>query len=64
MEEKERIKYGCECGRYFPIQDLYYCQHCQKISCSFCVTQEIESYFCPNCLELMASSEAMVYKNR
>jgi len=57
------ITYGCDCGRSFPLETLYYCQSCQKITCKFCVTQEIDSYYCPNCLENMASSEAMLFKN-
>eukprot|EP01114_Cavostelium_apophysatum_P023246 TRINITY_DN8700_c0_g1_i1.p1 TRINITY_DN8700_c0_g1~~TRINITY_DN8700_c0_g1_i1.p1 ORF type:complete len:449 (+),score=92.49 TRINITY_DN8700_c0_g1_i1:71-1417(+) len=57
------IHYSCSCKRFFLLDRLYYCQGCQTTACKFCVTQEIDSYYCPNCLENMASSEAMHYKN-
>mmetsp|Transcript_29160 Transcript_29160/g.41036 ORF Transcript_29160/g.41036 Transcript_29160/m.41036 type:complete len:514 (+) Transcript_29160:1220-2761(+) len=59
-----KVGYKCDCSRLFDIsEELYYCQGCQKMRCSFCVTQEIDSFYCPNCLDNMASSEATTYKN-
>ena len=57
------VSYSCECGRFYPIENLYYCHPCQKLACTFCITQEIDSYYCPNCLENMPSAEALTYKN-
>jgi len=57
------IFYGCKCERFFIIDQLYYCHSCQSTTCKFCTTQEIDSYYCPNCLENMPSTEAMMYKN-
>eukprot|EP01112_Ceratiomyxa_fruticulosa_P010763 TRINITY_DN2863_c0_g2_i4.p1 TRINITY_DN2863_c0_g2~~TRINITY_DN2863_c0_g2_i4.p1 ORF type:complete len:416 (-),score=70.52 TRINITY_DN2863_c0_g2_i4:186-1433(-) len=58
------VKYSCSCGNVVPLETMYYCYHCQKIECKFCITEEIDSYFCPNCLDNMASAEAMQNFNR
>eukprot|EP00696_Hemimastix_kukwesjijk_P005655 gnl/Hemi2/17116_TR5695_c0_g1_i1.p1 gnl/Hemi2/17116_TR5695_c0_g1~~gnl/Hemi2/17116_TR5695_c0_g1_i1.p1 ORF type:complete len:478 (-),score=115.77 gnl/Hemi2/17116_TR5695_c0_g1_i1:86-1519(-) len=64
--EKSRIQvlYACHCGRRFDLQNLYFCVDCNKPTCSFCVSEEIDSWFCPTCLENMPSAEAMLFLNR
>jgi len=57
------MDYLCTCSRSFKIEDLFYCQQCQNVRCSLCVAQDIDSYYCPNCLENMASSEANYFSN-
>eukprot|EP00899_Mesostigma_viride_P009807 jgi/Mesvir1/18828/Mv11429-RA.1 len=46
------VRHGCPCGRLVPLCDIYVCAHCDKIACQLCVVKEIESTFCPNCLEV------------
>lgn len=58
------IKYSCMCEKLFTLPELYYCNGCQKNACKFCVTEEIDSYYCPNCLENLASAEALLNQNR
>jgi hypothetical protein len=66
--ELKKMEYVCNCSstcsRYSKIEDLYYCQGCQSVRCPICVAQDIESYYCPHCLENMASSEANSFSNR
>lgn len=33
------VEYHCGCGRLHQLQDLYYCQGCQKLDCSFCINE-------------------------
>jgi len=51
------VKYACSCGILNPINKLFFCRHCPKLRCGFCVTHEIESHFCSNCLENIPSTE-------
>eukprot|EP01113_Clastostelium_recurvatum_P041447 TRINITY_DN6584_c0_g1_i2.p1 TRINITY_DN6584_c0_g1~~TRINITY_DN6584_c0_g1_i2.p1 ORF type:complete len:427 (-),score=68.75 TRINITY_DN6584_c0_g1_i2:7-1287(-) len=53
-----QVLFRCECSRSFPMDELYYCYNCQKLECRFCITEEIDSYYCPNCLDILASAEA------
>ncbi|KAL5018889.1 hypothetical protein ScPMuIL_004611 [Solemya velum] len=39
-------------------------QHCLKLKCSECLLNEVDSHYCPMCLENMSSSEAKLKKNR
>ncbi|XP_060655494.1 dynactin subunit 4 [Drosophila nasuta] len=57
------VKYACSCGILNPINKLFFCRHCPKLRCGFCVCHEIESHFCSNCLENIPSSEARHKKN-
>ncbi|XP_065652316.1 dynactin subunit 4 isoform X3 [Hydra vulgaris] len=58
------ILYRCHCEEYKPITMLYFCRHCTKLRCTKCVTHEVDSFYCPNCLENMPSAEAKLKKNR
>lgn len=56
--------YSCSCGSKKPISRLYFCRHCLEIRCGFCVSHEVDSHYCPNCMENMPSAEARLKKNR
>lgn len=58
------VKYVCSCGIVNPITKVYFCRHCLKLRCGFCVCHEVDSHFCSNCLENIPSSEAKHKKNR
>lgn len=60
----DRVQYICSCGVWAPLCRLYFCRHCSLLRCRNCVTHEIDSIFCPNCLENMPTAEARVKKNR
>ncbi|XP_061390193.1 dynactin subunit 4 [Musca vetustissima] len=57
------VKYACSCGILNPISKLFFCRHCPKLRCGFCVCHEVDSNFCSNCLENIPSSEARNKKN-
>lgn len=58
------IHFECGCGRKFSLEDLYFCFTCTKIVCKYCMTEEIDSFFCRNCMENMPSTEAKAFRNR
>ena len=58
------VRYSCTCGTPQPISRLYFCRHCAQLRCGFCVSHEVDSHYCPNCLENMPSAEARLKKNR
>ncbi|XP_005092562.1 dynactin subunit 4 [Aplysia californica] len=58
------VKYLCSCGKKFPICRLYLCKHCLKPRCIDCVQHEVDTPYCPNCLETMPTGEAKLKKNR
>ncbi|KAI8120348.1 hypothetical protein FF38_13809 [Lucilia cuprina] len=57
------VKYACSCGILNPISKLFFCRHCPKLRCGFCVCHEVDSHFCSNCLENIPSSEVRHKKN-
>lgn len=54
----------CGCEKEWGLEDLYYCYQCSRILCPFCVNEEIDSFYCRNCLENMPATEANAFKNR
>lgn len=54
----------CTCGSLKPLTRLYFCRHCVVLRCGYCVSHEVDSIYCSNCLENLASSEAKLKKNR
>merc|ERR1712142_282567 len=58
------VRYLCSCGLAQPLCKLYFCRHCLDLRCGFCVSHEVDSHYCPNCLENMPSAEARLKKNR
>ncbi|XP_053388913.1 dynactin subunit 4-like [Mercenaria mercenaria] len=64
LPDTEIVKYLCACKKWNTLYRLYLCRHCFKIRCSDCVLHEVDSPYCPNCLENMPSAEAKLKKNR
>ncbi|XP_061421050.1 dynactin subunit 4 isoform X2 [Lethenteron reissneri] len=47
-----------------PLSQLYFCRHCYELRSLECVSHEVDSHYCPSCLENMPSAEAKLKKNR
>lgn len=62
--QMDRILYQCGCDDWWPLSNLYFCRHCSTLRCISCSLNEIDSTFCPNCLENIPAGEARVKKNR
>lgn len=43
---------------------MYLCKHCLKLRCIDCVQHEVDSPYCPSCLESMPVAEAKLKKHR
>lgn len=48
----------------FPLEYLLYCEDCQQIRCPRCLAEETVTYFCPNCLFEVPSSNLRSEGNR
>ena len=48
----------------YPLEYLMYCEDCQEIRCPRCVNEEIVTYYCPNCLFEVPSSNIKSEGNR
>lgn len=44
----------------FPLSSLYFCDSCSRIVSKKDLSEDVDSYYCPHCLENMPSSEAML----
>lgn len=58
------VRYACSCGSLKPLSRIYFCRHCLKIRCGYCVSHEVDSHYCANCLENLPSAEARLKKQR
>ncbi|KAJ8246567.1 hypothetical protein GJAV_G00252880 [Gymnothorax javanicus] len=47
-----------------PLSQLYFCRYCSELRSLECVSHEVDSHYCPSCLENMPSAEAKIKKNR
>ncbi|XP_023675328.1 dynactin subunit 4 isoform X1 [Paramormyrops kingsleyae] len=47
-----------------PLSSLYFCRYCSELRSLECVSHEVDSHYCPSCLENMPSAEAKLKKNR
>ncbi|SNX83455.1 related to dynactin subunit p62 [Melanopsichium pennsylvanicum] len=47
-----------------PLEALYFCDECDEIRCNRCVTVDISSYYCPNCLFEVPGAGVKAEKNR
>ncbi|PWN48269.1 hypothetical protein IE53DRAFT_412453 [Violaceomyces palustris] len=47
-----------------PLESLYFCDECEQLRCNRCVTIDISSYFCPNCLFEVPAASVKAEKNR
>ncbi|XP_019887859.2 dynactin subunit 4 isoform X1 [Ooceraea biroi] len=64
LNQPEYVRYVCNCGSLKPISKIYFCRHCLMIRCGYCVCQEVDSHYCPNCMENLPSSEVRLKKNK
>ncbi|XP_003699436.1 dynactin subunit 4 [Megachile rotundata] len=64
LNQPSYVQYVCNCGSLKPISKIYFCRHCSKIRCGYCVCQEVDSHYCPNCMENLPSSEVRLKKNK
>ncbi|KFM61907.1 Dynactin subunit 4, partial [Stegodyphus mimosarum] len=62
--ERNDVLYVCTCGAEHPITKIYFCRHCSKLRCGDCVSHEVDSHYCQNCLEYMPTPEARLKKNK
>lgn len=60
----DRVKYECSCGEWESLNRLYFCRHCSNIRCMVCVNQEMDTSFCPSCLDNVSTGEARQKRNR
>lgn len=60
------VTYYCneECKRGRPVNELFFCQDCSRLVCDQCCGVEIDTYFCPSCLNSVLSSAAFTDSNR
>lgn len=49
---------------FHPLESLYFCDECDQIRCNRCVTVDISSYYCPNCLFEVPGASVKAEKNR
>lgn len=47
-----------------PLSRLYFCDGCSRVVSRRDLAEDVDSYYCPHCLENMPSSEAMLYGMR
>ncbi|KAJ4456662.1 putative dynactin 4 [Paratrimastix pyriformis] len=59
-----RTLVACSCQRLFPLSYLYLCNTCNKLVCPKCCAEEISSYFCPSCFEVLPAKQAQRYSHR
>ncbi|GBG72664.1 hypothetical protein CBR_g12236 [Chara braunii] len=45
-----RVLYGCSCGLLSSREDLFVCKECNQTCCRRCISEEIETVYCPSCL--------------
>ncbi|XP_032885643.1 dynactin subunit 4 isoform X1 [Amblyraja radiata] len=62
----ERVVYlvDGEKQQRLPLSQLYFCRYCHELRSLECVSHEVDSHYCPSCLENMPSAEAKLKKNR
>ncbi|KAK8806277.1 hypothetical protein WA171_007361, partial [Blastocystis sp. BT1] len=62
-----KVLYQCEkCLQYEPLENMYYCQTCQKLLCSSisCILSAIDYYYCPICFDTLTTTELKQYGYR
>lgn len=52
------------CLDCLPLSQLYFCDRCSRVVSRRDLAEDVDSYYCPHCLENMPSSEAMLYGMR
>ncbi|KAF8195469.1 dynactin p62 family-domain-containing protein [Pholiota molesta] len=49
---------------FHPLHTLFFCEECDAVRCNRCVSIEVSSYYCPNCLFEVPSASVRAEKNR
>jgi dynactin-4 len=49
---------------FHPLNTLFFCEECDAVRCNRCVSVEVSSYYCPNCLFEVPSASVRAEKNR
>ncbi|KIM43284.1 hypothetical protein M413DRAFT_18360 [Hebeloma cylindrosporum] len=49
---------------FHPLHTLFFCEECDAVRCNRCVSVEVSSYYCPNCLFEVPSASVRAEKNR
>ncbi|PFH53409.1 hypothetical protein AMATHDRAFT_73583 [Amanita thiersii Skay4041] len=49
---------------FHPLYTLFFCEECDAIRCNRCVSVEVSTYYCPNCLFEVPSASVRAEKNR
>lgn len=58
------VQCQCPCSRTYILDEMYYCIKCTKPVCRFCLTEEIESFYCRACFMTYSTNEAGTFKNK
>lgn len=62
--DSSKVQYQCTCGQFKTIHYIYFCRYCNEIRCRDCVSHEVDSQFCQQCLEYIPSLDAKLKKNK
>ncbi|UXI18192.1 hypothetical protein NH340_JMT04135 [Sarcoptes scabiei] len=62
--DSSNVQYQCWCGQFKTIHHIYFCRHCHEIRCRDCLSHEVDSQFCSQCLEYIPSLDAKLKKNK
>ncbi|KAF8073933.1 dynactin subunit 4 [Lyophyllum atratum] len=49
---------------FHPLHELFFCEECDAVRCNRCVSVEVSTYYCPNCLFEVPSASVRAEKNR
>ncbi|VDD95879.1 unnamed protein product [Enterobius vermicularis] len=60
----DKVVYECSCGEWSSLNRLYFCRHCSRLRCIYCVSVEMDSMYCPTCLDSVSTGEARLKRNR
>uniref|UniRef100_A0A0N5B069 Dynactin subunit 4 n=1 Tax=Syphacia muris TaxID=451379 RepID=A0A0N5B069_9BILA len=60
----DEVVYECSCGEWCSLNRLFFCRHCSGLRCTYCVSVEMDSMYCPMCLDSVSTGEARMKKNR
>jgi dynactin-4 len=62
--EVDRVKYMSSDSQWHPLCWLYFCRYCAQLRSLDSLSHEVDSRFCPHCLDTMANGAEMLRKNR
>jgi len=62
--EVDRIKYMSSDNQWHPLCWLHFCRYCAQLRSLDSLSHEVDSRFCPNCLETMGNGGEVIRKNK